>query len=100
MAESLPGIAGGDLRTLALDIRERLGAEPAVVALFGGGSGKAAGVAARDLGVRAGQLISAACRAMGGKGGGKDDLAQGGGSDPAAAPKAITAVEEMLADRG
>jgi len=105
VAESLPGIAGGDLRTLALDIRERLGAEPAVVALFGGGSGKAAGVvatnaAARDLGVRAGQLISAACRAMGGKGGGKDDLAQGGGSDPAAAPKAITAVEEMLADRG
>ena len=105
VAESLSGIAGGDLRTLALDIRERLGAEPAVVALFGGGGGKAAGVvatnaAARALGVRAGQLISAACRAMGGKGGGKDDLAQGGGSDPAATPKAIAAVEEMLTNRG
>ena len=105
VAEFLPGIAGGDLRTLALDIRERLGAEPAVVALFGGGETKAVGVvatnaAARDVGVHAGQLISAACRAMGGKGGGKDDLAQGGGSDPAAAPKAIAAVEEMLADRG
>ena len=37
---------------------------------------------------------------MGGKGGGKDDLAQGGGSDPAATPRAIAAVEEMLTNRG
>ena len=105
VAVSLPGIAGGDLRTLALDIRERLGTGAAVVALFGGSGGKAAGVvatnaAARELGVRAGQLISVACQAMGGKGGGKDDLAQGGGSDPDAAPKAIAAVEEALAGRG
>lgn len=104
VAAALPGVPGGDLRTLALDIRERLGQEPAVVALAGGVEGKAAGVvatnaAARQLGIRAGALISVACQAMGGKGGGKDDLAQGGGTDPGAAPEAIAAVEAALADR-
>ncbi|RRD07200.1 alanine--tRNA ligase [Arachnia propionica] len=104
VAAALPGVTGGDLRTLALDIRERLGQEPAVVALAGGVEGKAAGVvatnaAARQLGIRAGALISVACQAMGGKGGGKDDLAQGGGTDPGAAPEAIAAVEAALADR-
>ncbi len=105
VAVAVPGVGGADLRTLALDIRERLGQEPAVVALMGGADGKAAGVvatnaAARSLGVRAGQLISLATQAMGGKGGGKDDLAQGGGSRPEAAPQAVAAVEAALAARG
>lgn len=105
VAVALPGIGGGDLRTLALDLRQRLGESPAVVALAGGAAGKAAAVvatnaAARELGLRAGSLIATACQAMGGKGGGKDDLAQGGGSDPAAAPEAIAAVEAVLAARG
>lgn len=105
VAVALPGIGGGDLRTLALDIRERLGQDPAVVVLAGGVDGKAAGVvatnaAARELGIKAGVLIAVACQAMGGKGGGKDDLAQGGGTDPGAAPQAISAVEAALSDRG
>ncbi|MDO5092606.1 MAG: alanine--tRNA ligase [Propionibacteriaceae bacterium] len=104
-AVALPGIPGGDLRTLALDIRERLGQEPAVVALMGGADGKAAAVVAtnagaRERGVKAGQLIAVAAAAMGGKGGGKDDLAQGGGNNPGAAPEAVAAVEAALANRG
>lgn len=102
---ALPGVAGGDLRTLALDLRERLGEEPGVVALAGGAGTKAAAVVAtnagaRELGIRAGALIAVACEAMGGKGGGKDDLAQGGGSNPDAAPQAVAAVEASLAARG
>ncbi len=102
---ALTGVAAGDLRTLALDLRERLGQEPAVVVLAGGRDGKAASViatnaAARELGIKAGALIAVACQALGGKGGGKDDLAQGGGTDPAAAPQAIAAVEAQLAPRG
>lgn len=101
---ALPGVAGGDLRTLALDLRERLGEEPGVVALAGGTGSKAAAVVAtnagaRELGIRAGALIAVACEAMGGKGGGKDDLAQGGGSSPDAAPQAVAAVEASLAAR-
>ena len=96
---------GSGVRRVEALVAQDAGTGAAVVALFGGSGGKAAGVvatnaAARELGVRAGQLISVACQAMGGKGGGKDDLAQGGGSDPDAAPKAIAAVEEALAGRG
>lgn len=99
-----PGVAGGELRTLAIDLRERLGSGPAVVVLVGGDAKPTALVAtneaARGLGLKAGQLISLACAALGGKGGGKDDLAQGGGVDPSAAPQAIAAVRGALEARG
>lgn len=55
--------------------------------------------AARDLGLGAGRLISGACAALGGKGGGKDDMAQGGGTDAAKAPQAIAAVRATLEER-
>ncbi|MGV8845555.1 alanine--tRNA ligase [Tessaracoccus sp.] len=102
---ALAGVSGGDLRTLATDLRERLGNGPAVVALVGGGDGKAAALvatndAARALGIKAGQLIATACVALGGKGGGRDDMAQGGGSHPEAAPQALAAIEAELAHRG
>lgn len=100
---TVPGVAGNDLRTLALDLRERLGSDPAVVALIGGADKPTALVAtneaARGLGLRAGQLISVACAELGGKGGGKDDLAQGGGTDASAAPQALRAVRDALAAR-
>lgn len=98
-----PGVGGNDLRTLALDLRERLGSEPAVVALVGGAEKPTAIVAtneaARGLGLGAGRLIGVACAALGGKGGGKDDLAQGGGTDASAAPQAVAAVRTALEER-
>ncbi|GAB3814720.1 alanine--tRNA ligase [Tessaracoccus terricola] len=97
----VPGVGGGDLRTLATDLRDRLGSGPAVVALVGGGDGKAAALvatndAARQAGLKAGRLISVACQALGGKGGGKDDMAQGGGSQPENAQAALAAVEAAI----
>ncbi len=100
-----------DLRTLALDVRARLGGDVGGTAGAGGGGVVAvAGVAkerpvvvvattarARDRGVRAGALVRAAASALGGGGGGKDDLAQGGGTDPAAVPAALAAVREAVA---
>ena len=101
----LAGVSGADLRTLATDLRDRLGNEPAVVALVGGSDGKAAALvatnnAARSLGIKAGRLIAEACSALGGKGGGRDDMAQGGGTQPEAAPQALAAIEAVLAHRG
>ncbi|MFV0430537.1 MAG: alanine--tRNA ligase [Arachnia sp.] len=100
-----PGLAAGDLRSLAVDLRDRLGAEPAVVALVGGDSAKASAViatnqAARDLGLNAGQLIALASAQLGGKGGGKPDLAQGGGTDAAGASAALAAVRSAIEARG
>ncbi len=86
-----------DLRSLAAQVRERLGNEPAVVAIGGAVDGKPAIVvatnqAARDGGVVAGPLAKAAAGALGGGGGGKPDMAQGGGQDAGAMPAAIAAV--------
>ncbi|WOQ18810.1 alanine--tRNA ligase [Raineyella sp. W15-4] len=100
VAETVAGVAPGDLRTLATEIRGRLGETPAVVALVGGTEKPAAVVAttagARDLGLSAGDLIRLAVAELGGKGGGKPDLAQGGGTDPAGAPAALTAVRSAV----
>ncbi|UOW00533.1 alanine--tRNA ligase [Agrococcus sp. SCSIO52902] len=90
-----------DLRSVASQVRERLGADPAVVAIGGGVDGRPAIVvatnqAARDAGVVAGPLAKAAAGALGGGGGGKPDMAQGGGQDAAAMPAAIAAVREGL----
>jgi len=91
-------VAGDDLRTLALDVRGRLGdARPAVVAVAGTSNGRpsvvvATNAGARDLGLRAGLLVRGAAGRLGGGGGGKDDVAQGGGTEAAAVPAALEGV--------
>jgi alanyl-tRNA synthetase len=100
---TVPGDVGGnDLRALAMDVRGRLGARPGVVALFAPGEGKVAFVvattqAARDRGLAAGKLVPAFAPAVGGRGGGKPDLAQGGGADPSGVPAAQDALRRTLA---
>ncbi|QKE84964.1 alanine--tRNA ligase [Arthrobacter sp. NEB 688] len=94
------GDAGADdVRTMVLDLRGRLGDErPSVVAITGVAKGRpvvvvATNPAARERGVKAGELVRAAAQALGGGGGGKDDIAQGGGQDPAKVGEALAAVE-------
>jgi len=110
VAAAVPGgVAPADLRALASDVRGRLGARPGVVALFGAdsndsGAGKVSFVvattaAARDAGLAAGKLVPVFAPAVGGRGGGKPDLAQGGGTDPSGVPAAIDALRRELATR-
>ncbi|GAA4402006.1 alanine--tRNA ligase [Fodinibacter luteus] len=94
------GAAGADdVRTMVLDLRGRLGTErPSVVAITGAAKGRpvvvvATNEAARARGIRAGELVRVAATALGGGGGGKDDIAQGGGQDPAKVGDALSAVE-------
>jgi alanyl-tRNA synthetase len=93
---------GGDIRALALDVRNRLAAEqPAVVTVIGSYNGKpnvvvAVNDRAREWGLRAGELVKEAASALGGNGGGKDDVAQGGGTDPSQAPLALERVEHAI----
>jgi alanyl-tRNA synthetase len=95
------GVAGNDLRALASDVRGRLGSRPGVVALFSGDGDKVSFVVAttagaRDRGLAAGGLIPAFAPAVGGRGGGKPDLAQGGGTNPTGIPAAVTALRSAL----
>jgi alanyl-tRNA synthetase len=102
VAVSAPdGVSGNDLRALASDVRGRLGQRPGVVALFSTDGGKVAFVvatteAARATGLAAGKLIPAFAPAVGGRGGGKPDLAQGGGTDPSGVPAAVDALRAAL----
>jgi alanyl-tRNA synthetase len=89
------GVGGGDLRTLASDVRGRLGDRAGVVALFAPDGEKVSFVvattaAARDRGLAAGDLVKAFAPAVGGRGGGKADLAQGGGA-PSGGPAGVDA---------
>ncbi len=95
------GVSGGDLRTLALEVRNRVQDRAAVVAVFGGSAEKPAVVVvttpgARDRGLRAGDLVRTASEVLGGRGGGKDDIAQGGGTDASRIGEALTAVEHAV----
>ncbi|SOD61283.1 alanyl-tRNA synthetase [Streptomyces zhaozhouensis] len=98
------GTTADDLRKLVLDVRGRLaGDRPAVVALFTVTGGRpltvvATNEAARERGLKAGDLVRTAAKALGGGGGGKPDVAQGGGQDPNAVDEALAAVERQVAD--
>ncbi len=99
------GTGADDLRKLVLDVRQRVGAgRPAVVALFTVAGDRpltviATNEAARERGVKAGELVRAAAKTLGGGGGGKDDVAQGGGSNPKAVGEAVEAVRRLVAER-
>jgi alanyl-tRNA synthetase len=99
--EAPAGLGGNDLRNLASDVRGRLGSAPGVVALFSSDGDKVAFVvattsAARDKGLAAGKLIPTFAPAVGGRGGGKPDLAQGGGTDPSGVAAAIQQLREAV----
>jgi alanyl-tRNA synthetase len=102
VVEDLGDLASADeLRSLATTVRERLGSDPAVVALAARVGDKPAVIVAtnqpaRDAGVKAGALAKQAAATLGGGGGGKDDLAQGGGTDVSAIGAALDGIRAEL----
>ncbi|WP_410610524.1 alanine--tRNA ligase [Amycolatopsis sp. lyj-109] len=105
VAEVVPDVDGNGLRALASDIRGRLGARPGVVALFSPAGEKLSFVvattkAAQDKGIAAGKLVPSFAEKIGGRGGGKPDMAQGGGTNPAGAAEAVTALRSAIAGIG
>ncbi len=95
------GVGGGDVRQLALDVRGRLQDRPAVVAVVGTAGDKPSAVvaltpAAVDRGLSAKDLISVIGERIGGRGGGKPDIAQGGGTDVGGIDAAFEAVRDAL----
>ncbi|MET9431501.1 alanine--tRNA ligase [Streptomyces sp. NPDC003036] len=98
------GTSADDLRKLVLDVRGRIpGDRPAVVALFTTANGRpltviATNEAARERGLKAGELVRTAAKTLGGGGGGKPDVAQGGGQNVEAIGEAVEAVERLVAE--
>ena len=106
VAAALPdGVSGGELRTLAADVRGRLGSRPGVVALFSADGAKIAFVVAttgqaRDAGHAAGTLVARLAPAVGGRGGGKPDMAQGSGTRPEGVTEAIVVLRAAVGGTG
>ncbi|MEO1139504.1 MAG: alanine--tRNA ligase [Pseudomonadota bacterium] len=99
LAQVLSGVAGKDLPPLMDEMKEKLGS--GAVLLIADADGKAAVAAGvtKDLTgkVSAVDLVRAAVLELGGKGGGgRPDMAQGGGKDAANAKAAIKAAEQVL----
>jgi len=98
------GVGADDLRALTLDLRSRLGNDrPSVVAVAGVDKDRpvviiATNDAARQWGLRAGELVKVAAQTLGGGGGGKDDVAQGGGTDASKVGEAVAKVEHAVGE--
>lgn len=80
------GMSADGIRNLALDVRGRLPADHAAVVVTAGIPADRPAVvvavndAARARGIAAGALVRTATGVLGGRGGGRDDIAQGGGA--------------------
>jgi alanyl-tRNA synthetase len=95
----LNGVPGKDLKGMADEFKKKLGS--GVVALIGVEEGKASAVVGvtEDLArtLSAVELVKAGVAKLGGKGGGgRPDMAQGGGPDAAKASEALQAIEAAL----
>lgn len=86
------------LRDLADQLRDRLGSGVVVLASRRDGEVRLLAAVTKDLAgeIHAGKLIGAIAPIVGGKGGGRPDLAQAGGSDPSQVPAALARVLELL----
>jgi alanyl-tRNA synthetase len=97
-------LEGADAKTLreTLDkLKDKLKTAAIVLAVVDGGKVQlAAGVTADSIAkVKAGELVNFVAQQVGGKGGGKPDLAMAGGTDAAALPAALASVAAWVAER-
>jgi alanyl-tRNA synthetase len=96
------GTSAADLREVMSRAKGRSRPEiPAAIVAVAVSEGKVAlitGASAEAIaaGVTANGLLQAALPLIGGRGGGKDDVAQGGGTEPDGVPAALSAVEEYV----
>jgi alanyl-tRNA synthetase len=101
VAARVDGMDAKALREAVDGLKQKLG--DCVVLLASGHDGKAAlvgGVHGAALGkVKAGEVVAHVARQIGGKGGGRPDMAQGGGEDSPALDAALRGVSGWLAQR-
>ena len=97
-------LAGADAKTLreTMDkLKDKLKTAAIVLAAVDGGRVQLAAGVTTDSGakVKAGELVNFVAQQIGGKGGGKADLAMAGGTDAAALPQALASVRGWVAER-
>ena len=102
VAAQVDGADSGALRNAVDQLKSKLGSAVIVLASVDAQAKVllVAGVTADQTGrVKAGELVGIVAAAVGGKGGGRADFAQAGGSDPTALPQALAGVEALVRQR-
>jgi alanyl-tRNA synthetase len=102
VAAQVNGADSGALRNAVDQLKSKLGSAVIVLASVDAQSKVllVAGVTADQTArVKAGELVGIVAAAVGGKGGGRADFAQAGGSDPTALPQALAGVEALVRQR-
>jgi alanyl-tRNA synthetase len=102
VATMVEGADAGALRTAVDQLKERLKAAVIVLATVDA-AGKVvlvAGVTSGEVGrIKAGEVVAQAASLVGGRGGGRPDFAQAGGTDAAKLPEALAAVVPFVRNR-
>jgi alanyl-tRNA synthetase len=101
IAVVLDGADAGMLRESLDRVKEKLGSGVALLATVADGKVSLIAGVTKDLTakVKAGDLVNFVAQQVGGKGGGRPDMAQAGGTNPAALGDALKSVEGWLAER-
>ncbi|HAK7020531.1 TPA: alanine--tRNA ligase [Salmonella enterica] len=95
LVSELAGIEPKMLRTMVDDLKNQLGSTVIVLATVVEGKVSLIAGVSKDVAdrVKAGELIGMVAQQVGGKGGGRPDMAQAGGTDAAALPAALASVQ-------
>lgn len=100
LATQLDGVSGKELRGVLDQLKNKLGSGVVILGVADSDSGKVSLIAGvtKDLTgrVKAGELVNHVASQVGGKGGGRPDMAQAGGSQPDALPAALSSVPAWL----
>jgi len=101
LAAKLEGADAKTLRDTMDKLKDKLKSAAIVLAAVDGAKVQiAAGVTADVMGkVKAGDLVNFVAQQVGGKGGGKPDMAMAGGTDAAALPAALASVQGWVSER-
>jgi alanyl-tRNA synthetase len=101
LAARLEGADAKALRETLDKLKDKLKTAVVVLASVDGGKVQlAAGVTADSIGrVKAGELVNFVAQQVGGKGGGKADMAMAGGTDPSGLSVALASVAGWVAER-
>ncbi|EJH1733908.1 alanine--tRNA ligase [Escherichia coli] len=95
LVSELSGVEPKMLRTMVDDLKNQLGSTIIVLATVAEGKVSLIAGISKDVTdrVKAGELIGMVAQQVGGKGGGRPDMAQAGGTDAAALPAALASVK-------
>jgi len=101
LVANLDGVEAKSLRGMVDDLKVKMGSGIVMLATVNGEKVSLIAGVTKDLTaqVKAGELVNMVAMQVGGKGGGRPDMAQAGGSKPEAVPGALASVEAWLSEK-